>query len=143
MNFNGGLASLETVTGTATFQGFSVVVYGNALLEDTSGFPLSLNTVTGVTGNIIIGENPALCDPPEILDSAFWAGVSLSHCFKSSVSFDFFRLAVAYPSPSQEIACKEECVRADFCLFVYCCWSQFVRSVLSVVVRFVLHGSST
>ena len=130
MNFNGGLGSLETVTGTADFNSFSVVVYGNALLEDTSGFPVSLNTVTG---NIMIGENPVLCNPSEILDSDFWDGVSLSHCFKSSVSFDFFRLAVAYPSPSQEIACrKEECVRADFCLFVYCCWSQFVRSVLSV-----------
>ena len=73
MNFDGGLGSLVTVTGTADFNSFSVVVYGNALLEDTSGFPLSL---TAVTGGVIIQANPELCG--QIVTLSFWDGVSFS-----------------------------------------------------------------
>ena len=117
MKFDGGLGSLALVTGTATFQGFSVVVYGNALLEDTSGFPLSL---TPITGNVIIGANPLLCSPPEILTASFWSGVG-SHCFKSNVLFDFFRLVV-FQLPSQETARiarrKEERTHFHACLLM-------------------------
>ena len=91
MNFNGGLASLETVTGTAAFSNsFSVVVYGNTLLEDTSGFPLSITAITGEFRNVMIGANPLLCYPSQIVTASFWTGVSLFHGFiKSNFSFDF------------------------------------------------------
>ena len=83
MNFDGGLGSLVTVTGTAAFNNeYSVVVYGNDLLENTSGFPLSLTAITvpAQVRKVIISANPLLCDPSQVVTTSFWTGVSLFHC---------------------------------------------------------------